>query len=85
MGAWSSDWALAGVRSASGVTRTKSRTMTEYHDEELELLLAWRVMVGVCGSVAPGNEGPGKVFGDVAGGEGIRSGKMIVQENGVSR
>ena len=45
-GACSSDSALAGVKRARGATRTKRRRSSEYHDEELELLLAWRVMVG---------------------------------------
>ena len=45
MGCCSSDCALAGVKSASGVTNTMRSARAENHEGELELLLAWRVMV----------------------------------------
>ena len=35
------------LRSARGQRRAKRRKPTEYHAEELELLLAWRVMAEV--------------------------------------
>ena len=47
IGACESDCALAVLRSARGQRRAKRRKPTEYHAEELELLLAWRVMADV--------------------------------------